>query len=111
MNDLQIARKYLNKASNARQAGHAFNLSFTSFKNMMKAKRCYYLGIELTDSFTCEIGPTDRTIDRIDSSKGYVSGNVVACSHMANQIKGTIECGTNGWSIETVKKIVSKIEG
>ena len=26
-------------------------------------------------------------VDRIDNTKGYVKGNVVACTHIANQLK------------------------
>lgn len=110
MNDVIIAQKYLNKYHNAKNTGIHFNLSLTSFKNLMRAKRCYYTGIIMTTKRTGKlIRATDRTVDRLDSSKGYVKGNVVACCHTANKMKGTIECpkfliGTKG-IINIVKAI------
>lgn len=110
MNDLRIAQKYINKSKNAASKGQEFALSFTSFKNMCNSKRCYYTGVKLTDEAGGPVQPTDRTIDRIDARLGYVSGNVVACSHVANTIKGTIESGHNGWNPEIVRQILSKMK-
>lgn len=109
MNDIQIARRYVQKERHARKDGVDFDLNFTSFKNLMRAKRCYYTGNLLTvqkGEVQCD---SDVTIDRVDNSKGYVPGNVVACSRVANQIKGTIESNTNGWNIDIVKSIVGKL--
>ena len=78
MDDLTIARKYISKAQKARNSGIEFNLSFVSFRNLMVAKKCKYTGIGLTE--TCADRPasgSDRTIDRIDNSLGYIAGNVV----------------------------------
>ena len=49
---------------------------------------CPYLGIEITH----EIGNGTRrsgspSLDRIDSSKGYVKGNIIVCSWRANFLK------------------------
>ena len=49
---------------------------------------CPYLGIEITH----EIGhgtrrPSSPSLDRIDSSKGYVKGNIIVCSWRANFLK------------------------
>ena len=49
---------------------------------------CPYLGIEITH----EVGSGTRrsgspSLDRIDSSKGYVKGNIIVCSWRANFLK------------------------
>lgn len=82
-NDVLIAKAFIAKANSSADRGIEFNLSFTSFKNMCKAKKCYFTGLTLT--------PDTFTIDRIDSNKGYVTGNVVACHKDFNNLKSLIE--------------------
>lgn len=94
--DLYVAKKLAAKAKNAKDRGIEFGLTFQSMKNLMKAKRCYYTGIVLTTPEGVQPDQTgnkasDRTIDRIDGSKGYVPGNVVACCNAANNIKAQLE--------------------
>lgn len=81
--DVLIAKAYTSKAASSRDRGIDFTISFTSFKNMCKAKKCYFTGLPLTaDTFT---------IDRIDSSKPYEHGNVVACHKEFNSLKSIFE--------------------
>lgn len=93
--DLYAAKHLVWKAENAKKRGIEFNLSHTSMKNLLSSKRCYYTGIILTKSTgkeeNGELKLSDFTIDRIDGSKGYVKGNVVACCHAANQMKNQFE--------------------
>lgn len=91
--DLYAAKHLVWKAENAKKRGIEFNLSHTSMKNLLGAKRCFYTGIILTKSSgkEDELKLSDFTIDRIDGTKGYVKGNVVACCHAANQIKNQFE--------------------
>ncbi len=48
---------------------------------------CHYSGIDLTLE---QNKPNTISLDRIDSSKGYVEGNVVFCSWRINQAKNTM---------------------
>jgi hypothetical protein len=48
-------------------------------------KRCYYTEKEFEDS-----GNFARSFDRIDSNKGYVEGNVVACTVDINAKKSNL---------------------
>lgn len=90
--DLYVARKLSSKANNARDRGIEFNLSFQAMKNLLSANKCYYTGIKINRPETAAPNkPDDLTIDRIDCSKGYVKGNVVACSFAANQLKSQFE--------------------
>lgn len=109
--NILVAKKYAQKANNARQRGIEFALSYTSIRNLLRAKRCYYTGIELT---TPEKGnairrPTDLTIERIDSNKGYVKGNVVAACHAANSLKNTFEANHNGMDMKAFLMMAKKI--
>lgn len=88
----RVAEVYLSKAKHAEKKGIPFELGLMSVRNIVRAKRCYYTGVALTWTDREKgVRATDRTIDRIDNSKGYVKGNVVACSHLANQLKSHIE--------------------
>lgn len=106
--DLYVARKLHAKYENAKDRGIEFALSFRSMKNLMSAKKCYYTGIPLTRP---EPGKTlkasDITIDRIDSTKGYVSGNVVACCNIANNMKAMAE-GGGIHGLKAAKRIFDK---
>lgn len=93
--DLYAAKHLVWKAENAKKRGIEFNLTIASMKNLLTAKKCFYTGIALTKSTgkepNGELRLSDATIDRIDVTKGYVSGNVVACCHAANQMKNQFE--------------------
>ena len=100
MNDIEIARKYLHKAQSSKDRGLDFTMTFTAFKNVCRAKRCYYTGIVLTNK--------TRSFDRIDNSLGYVKGNVVACDRDFNTFKGHIENPQNGLNMDNVIKGMNK---
>lgn len=89
--DLYVARKFAGKAQNAKDRGLEFTITFQSMKNMLKAKKCYYTGLPMTRQIGANQRGSDVTIDRVDSSKGYIPGNVVACSYAANQLKSQVE--------------------
>ena len=108
--DVSLANKYLNKARGASTRGLDFTITFSHYKRMMKIKTCKYTGVILTDPVYkkgAPLLPTDRTIDRIDPNKGYVEGNMVVCSHLANRIKATWEHHfTNKEMIKFIGKII-----
>lgn len=92
--DLMVANRFRNKYKNAKDRGIEFTLSFRAMKNLLSATKCYYTGLLLTNPEGPEeakLKPSDLTIDRIDCKVGYVSGNVVACSNAANQLKSQFE--------------------
>lgn len=94
--DIAVMKVMHNKINSCRTRKIEWKLTFTSVKNLMKARYCYYTGIEMTiPSKEGAILPTDFSIDRVDSSKPYEKGNVVAACHAANQLKSVIESPTN----------------
>ena len=106
MKDIDIARKYTAKSDNAKAKGVHFDLSFTSFKNMCRAKKCQLTGIILTERGSHSLNATDRTIDRIDAKKGYVEGNCMVVCHAANQFKSRFECGNTVIRLVHAEKII-----
>lgn len=86
--DIKIAQKYLGKQRQALERGIPFELSFQSYKNLMRAKKCYYTGIELSEQ---ENAADQRTIDRINANLPYRKGNVVACCKAFNNLKSQME--------------------
>jgi hypothetical protein len=84
VDDITLAKRYIQTHSNAEQRGHDFSLTLVDMRRLMNTKRCYFTAVELTHESDT---PNKLTFDRIDNSVGYHKGNVVACSHKANQIK------------------------
>lgn len=74
--------------SSAKRRGLEFNLSID---DIVLVERCPLLGVELT--YKNFMGKSDSnsqnfaTVDRIDSSKGYVKGNIWIISRLANNMK------------------------
>lgn len=94
--DEAIARFYILKSERSAARNIEFNLSFAEFKRLNQAKRCRFTGIELTyNTFS---------IDRIDNTKGYVTGNVVACHKAFNKMKGCAENPESDFTIAMLAK-------
>lgn len=78
-----ITRMLMNSKSRARQSGLLFNITI---EDVPIPKYCPILEIKL------ELGKANQydsapSIDRIDSTKGYIKGNVRVVSFMANKMK------------------------
>ena len=80
--DLRCAKKMIKLQQSAKSRGLEFNLSYTSVKNIMRANKCYFTGKPLTNE--------TRSVDRVDNTKGYVTGNVVACDIRVNRLKDNL---------------------
>ena len=87
-------RKWQSIRDSAKKRNKEFALSIQSVKNLIKAKHCYYSGLELTEG--------TLTVDRKDNSKGYVKGNVVACHSKINALKSDL-------TISQIKKLARKL--
>jgi len=83
--DVEVAKKLLNIYQSAADRKLEFNLSFESVKTLLKFQTCYYTGRKFDND-----GPYARSIDRIDSAKGYIEGNVVSCTVDINGKKSNL---------------------
>ena len=78
-----VIRTLVNSARRrAKKSGVDFDINY---KDLPMPAGCPVLGIPF-DS-TNITTPNSPSIDRLDPNKGYVKGNVVIISHMANRIK------------------------
>jgi len=69
----------------SKRRGLEFNLTY---QDLEIPEYCPYLGIKLT--YMHESGgqdPSHASIDRIDNNKGYIKGNIIVVSRMANAMK------------------------
>jgi len=69
---------------NAKKKGLEFNLDL---EDITIPEKCPYLKVELKTEFNRRNLSDYYSIDRIDSSKGYVKGNVQVISRLANTMK------------------------
>lgn len=83
--DLEVARKMIKIHQSAQDRKLEFDLSFESVKKLLQYQTCYYTGKKFEDE-----GIMSRSFDRIDSAKGYVEGNVVACTVDINGKKSNL---------------------
>ena len=85
INDVEVAKKLINIYQSAMDRKLEFGLSFESVKNLLRHQTCYYTGRKFDND-----GPYARSIDRIDSNKGYIEGNVVSCTVDINGKKSNL---------------------
>lgn len=82
--DYHVAKKLVQLKQSADSRKLEFNLTFKTVKRLMKARKCFYTGKIFSS------GVHARSVDRVDSSLGYIEGNVVACTVEINQVKSNI---------------------
>jgi len=85
ISDVEVAKKLINIYQSAQDRKLQFNLSFEYVRKMLEYKTCYY-----TNKVFTEDGPFARSFDRVDSDKGYIEGNVVACTVDINGKKSNL---------------------
>lgn len=93
VSDNAVATKYVQLRKNAQRRGLEFDLRLADVRRLLSRKTCFYTGEVLCDESVEEgaaTHPNKRTFDRVDNTKGYVRGNVVACSHRVNQFKSCV---------------------
>jgi hypothetical protein len=97
LTDIEVAKKLHQLYTSAQQRNLEFDLSFAKVKRLMLAEKCFYTGIKFAKT-----GPSAKSIDRVDASKGYTDANTVPCTIAINQLKGNLD-------VTDLVKMVSKL--
>lgn len=97
VSDLDVALKLTQLYHSARDRKLEFNLTYKTVKRLITNKKCFYTGVEFQPE-----GTLSRSIDRVDTSRGYVEGNVVACTVDINGKKANL-------SIEEIELLYKSI--
>ena len=85
VSDLEVARKMIKIYQSAADRKLDFDLSLETVRKLLTYKTCYYTNREFDEE-----GAFSRSFDRVDSSKGYVDGNVVSCTVDINGKKSNL---------------------
>lgn len=85
ISDVEVAKKLVNIHSSAQSRNLEFNLTFECVKKLLDYNTCYYTNVQFTED-----GIFARSFDRVDNDKGYVIGNVVACTVDINGKKNNL---------------------
>lgn len=107
--ELWVVDFYKAKLDNCKKDGKEFKLNLIAFRNLCRTQKCPYTGIALTMPRQGKPLSSDLTIDRIDNSKGYVKGNVMAISRCANNFKSIFENKTYPMDMLTAEKALGKM--
>lgn len=101
---LKVAAKYTNIIRSAVKRQLDFNLEIADVEDLVSQRRCFYTGVEFDAEHVL-------TFDRVDRTKGYVKGNVVACTTQANALKNSLFEMTDGVfkDIASLKRFVDII--
>ena len=91
----QVINKFISLRASAKHRKLEFNLSLLSVRNLLRGERCFYTGKILSKEY--------KSVDRVDSSKGYVKGNVVLCDVRLNKLKADL-------NILDIEKMIRKMK-
>jgi hypothetical protein len=83
--DLDVANKLIKLYQSAKDRQIDFDLSLNKVRQLLQVKTCYYTGVAFEEE-----GKNARSIDRVDSDKGYIDDNVVACTVDINGKKSNL---------------------
>ena len=97
--DLDVASKITQLNRSALDRKLHFSLSFKTVKRLLTVKRCFFTNVEFQPT-----GPYSRSIDRIDTTLGYIEDNVVACTVDINGKKANLSIP----EIELIYKSIMK---
>ena len=82
---VEVAIKYVHLYHSAKKRNLDFDLSIRDVAELLRRTHCFYTGVPFKSNDIHH-----RTIDRLNNRKGYVKGNVAACTHNANQVKAIV---------------------
>lgn len=78
--DAKLSNRFAGLRSKCKSRGYEFALSFQQYTGLVEGKTCFYCGADLTNS-------RGASLDRVDSSIGYLIDNCVPCCYLCNVMK------------------------
>lgn len=110
--EVLVAKKYTNKVLSSKERNIEFSLTLSQFRKLLTRRYCAYTGLPLSIHSGYNNSPRglDLTIERVDSSKGYVHGNVISVCADANSLKSVLENPKSGLKVEHAIRMFSNIE-
>jgi hypothetical protein len=103
--DIEVAKKMINLQQSAISRSIEFDLSFETVKSLLLRTHCFYTGIKFEDD-----GKLSFSVDRIDSKKGYIEGNVVACSVDINSKKSNLTIDEINLIYQKIQKLIVPVK-
>lgn len=101
--------RYLLAAAKSRAKKSGLPFSITE-SDISVGETCPVLGIPFKRGVGGKPCDTSPTLDRIDNNKGYVSGNVVVISYLANRIKSSADATQIGKVASWLKRLLAARE-
>lgn len=109
--ELFVLSYYQAKVQSCKDRGISFELNLVSVRNLLSAKKCGYTGLPLTRGKKgVQMTATDVTIDRIDNTRPYEKGNVIAVANVANNFKSIFENPKYKLDMQTAQKALGKMQ-
>lgn len=90
-----VIAKWLALYKSAEKRGLEFDLSISEVRKLFNRKTCMATGIKFYSGAPVDTTKKDlpwnyKTFERIDESKGYVTGNVIVAIHSYNNVKAQL---------------------
>lgn len=93
--------RYSHYRTNAKIRGLVFDLTWVEFKTLCESN-CYYCGEE------------GYGVDRVNSTMGYIKGNIVSCCSFCNKVKSSLTLNEfirqSSTMLKKIKNIVSRFK-
>lgn len=106
---LLAARQYLELYAKSLAEAVPFTLSIDDLTELLRTKECHFtqqaLTMELGESG--QISDSHVAIARLNNSKGFVTGNLVACSHKALLLKGELDASAFEQMMSALKTLMN----
>jgi cupin superfamily acireductone dioxygenase involved in methionine salvage len=96
-----------NLKGSAKKRNLEFNLDYT---DITLPKYCPILEFELNYSKNIKYAINTPTIDRIDNSKGYIKGNIIVISRLANAMKNEADFNQLNLFSKNILKVINYYE-
>lgn len=106
---LLAARQYMDLYAKSLAETVPFTLSIDDLTELLRTKECHFTQQALTmePGESGQISDSHVAIARLNNSKGFVTGNLVACSHKALLLKGELDASAFEQMMSALKTLMN----